>query len=814
LERSFSFPSESNDNYPENYLTMIKSYIKIAFRNLLRKKGYSLINIGGLAIGMTVTFLIGLWIVDELSFNKYHENYGSIAQVYRKETRGGETEVSNPQVTGLGTLLKTEYGTHFKEVVMVRNRTEDRVIEFEEKKFTQAGFFMQPNGPEMLTLKMTAGVRSGLKEMKSILLSASLAKKLFGNSDPINQIVLMDANSALTVTGVYEDLPRNSDFAEATYFAPLDLLLEGASPDVLNSWDNYFINIYVQLNPTASPEKISTLIKNATHPYVDEKTIQAKQEIFLHPMSEWHLNSEFENGSLIRSKKMMSVWYFGIIGIFVLLLACINFMNLSTARSESRAKEVGIRKSIGSNRFQLIQQFYGESFLVAIMAFVLSIVLMQLILPWFNSVADKKILIPWTSSDFWLIGAGFIIVSGTLAGSYPALYLSSFKPVKVLKGTFKAGSLAALPRKALVVIQFTVSIALVIGTITVYEQIQFVKKRPIGYSRNGLIQLRSTQKEFAGKYNTLREQLKGTGMVEEIAEANYSITDTRGWNNGFSWQGQEYEPSFNTIFVTVDYGNTIGWEFVEGRDFSRDIPSDSNGVVINESALKILNIKNSVGEELRWGNRGTYKILGVVKDIVKGSPYEPTSPSIVFLSKFDLRWLYIRMTPNANPHQALPKIGEVLNRLIPSAPFEYTFADENFAAKFSAEERIGKLATFVSALAILISCLGLFGLASFVSEQRTKEIGIRKVLGATVINLWQMLSKDFVVLIIISCSIAIPLSYSLMTDWLQNYQYRTEISVWVFVTASVGAVLITLLTISFQTIKAAITNPVESLRSE
>jgi ABC-type antimicrobial peptide transport system permease subunit len=797
---------------------MLRSYFKIAVRNLVRKRGYSVINIGGLAIGMTVTLLIGLWIADELSFNKYHENFGSIAQVYRREVRAGEAGVSNSQVTGLATLLKSEYGNHFKEVVMSRTGTQDRLIQFGEKKFTEAGFFMQANGPEMFTLKMKAGARNGLKEMKSILLSASLAEKLFGDVDPINETILMDVNTGLTITGVYEDLPKNSEFAAAGFIAPLDLLLEGSAPDVLNSWNNYFINIYVQLNPTADLAQISSVIKNATHPYVDRSTVEAKQEVFLHPMRDWHLNSGFENGVLVRSKEMMSVWYFGVIGVFILILACINFMNLSTARSESRAKEVGIRKSIGSTRYQLIQQFYGESFLVAILAFVLSMIAVQVILPWFNAVADKNIVIPWTTLNFWFVSVAFVIVSATLAGSYPALYLSAFKPVKVLKGTFKAGRLSSLPRKVLVVIQFTVSIALVIGTITVYQQIQFVKNRPVGYSRSGLLELRSTQKEFEGKYNSLREELRRTGMVDDIAQANYSITDIRGWNGGFSYQGQTFDASFNTIFVTVDYGATLGLEFLDGRDFSRNIASDSAGVIINESALRILNIKNAVGEELRWApegsERGTYKILGVVKDMVKGSPYDPTFPSIIFLSKDNLRWMYVRMNANVSPHEALAKIGEVFNKIVPSSPFEFTFADENYAAKFSAEERIGKLATFVTVLAILISCLGLFGLASFVAEQRTKEIGIRKVLGATVLNVWQMLSKDFVALVIISCAIAIPLSFSFMNEWLQSYEYRTEISTWVFVISAVGAVLITLLTVSFQAVKAAVTNPVESLRSE
>ena len=797
---------------------MIRNYLKIALRNLVRKKGYSLINIGGLAIGMTVTFLVGLWVLDELSFNKYHQNYGSIAQVYRKDTKGGDAEVSTPQVTGLGTLLKTEYGSHFRRVVMVRSRLEERVITSGDKKFTQRGFFMQDQGPEMLTLKMIAGTRDGLRDMKSILLSESLGKKLFGDNDPLNQVVVMDARSDLVVTGVYEDLPKNSEFADAAYFAPLDLYLDGAPPDILNRWDNYYVNIYVEIHPEDDFEEISAMIKDATLPFVSDETVRAKQEIFLHPMSEWHLNSEFDNGVLVRSGKMTAVWYFSMIGGFVLFLACINFMNLSTARAESRAKEVGIRKSIGSLRYQLIQQFYGESFLVAALAFIASLVFVQFILPWFNEVSDKAITIPWADAAFWSIGLCLIVVAGLLAGSYPALYLSSFRPVSAMKGIHKPGRMATLPRKVLVVIQFSVSIMLAIGTIVVYQQIQHAKKRPVGYSRNGLIELRSAQPEFQGKFEVLRGELINTGMVDEIAETNYAITDIRGWDGGFSWQGHRFDESFNIVFTTPGYGTTIGLEFVDGRDFSREIPSDSSGILINESALRLLGIKDPVGEYLKWvpggTDRGTYQILGVVKDMVKYSPYEPTYPSMMFLSQNDLRWLYIRLNPIVSTHDALTRIGEVLSRLVPSAPFDYTFADEAYAAKFRGEERIAGLAAFFSVLAILISCLGLFGLASFVAEQRTKEIGIRKILGATVADLWQMLSKDFVVLVILSCAIAIPLSYYFMTNWLQNYEYRTEISVLVFAAAGLGALLITLLTVSFQMLKAAFGNPVDSLRSE
>ena len=798
-----------------NTYGMYKSYFKIGWRNLVKNKGYSFINIGGLAMGMAVALLISLWVYDELSFNKYHENHGTLAQVYRSLIWGGEKYASTSHVTGLGTLLKTEYGSHFKNVAMVRGGTEERVVAFGENKFTQSGYFMQTEGAEMLTLNMIQGTWQGLKEMKSIFLSESLAKKLFGDADPINQVVMMDAKWDLKVTGVYEDLPNNSTFNDASYFAPLDLYIDGWGS--LDAWDNYFVYIFVQLFPNGDFEKTSEIIKDVMTAHVDEETLQSKPEVFLHPMSQWHLNAEFKNGELVPSKRMMSVWYYSAIGIFVLLLACINFMNLSTARSEKRAKEVGIRKSIGSLRSQLIQQFFGETLLVAMIAAIISLLVVQLSLPWFNDVSDKNISLPITNPVFWLGVVGFTLFTGLLAGSYPALYLSSFNAIKVLKGTFKAGAFAMIPRRVLVVVQFTVSITLTIGTIIVYQQIQFAKNRPVGYSRNNLLGMRAASPEYKGQYHALRNELKNTGAVEEIAEANYSIIDTRGNNGGFSWHDKKYDATFNTIFVTHEYGKAIGWEFVDGRDFSREFASDLSGIIINESALEILGIENPVGESINWSpsdNRGDYKILGVVKDMVKGSPYEPTNPSIIFLSENDMQWLYIKMKPTASAHEALPKIRSVLASIVPSAPFDYTFADEAYGAKFRAEERIGKLATLFSGLALLISCLGLFGLASFMAEQRTKEIGIRKIMGASVTNLWRMLSKDFVVLVLVSCGLAIPISFYFMNNWLGQYEYRTTISWNVFAITGIGALVITLLTVSFQAIKAALMNPVKSLRSE
>ena len=389
-----------------------------------------------------------------------------------------------------------------------------------------------------------------------------------------------------------------------------------------------------------------------------------------------------------------------------------------------------------------------------------------------------------------------------------------------MKGTFKAGRFSSLPRKVLVVVQFTVSISLIAGTIIVYQQIQFAKNRPVGYAREGLISLHSRSPELKGKFEVLRNELKKTGVVEEMAESNYSVTSTLGWNGGFEWRGQQPDSkdvTFNINRVTFGYGKTIGWDFVDGRDFDQELASDSAGVIINETALKLMGLENPIGETLtlnRGIDQGQFTILGVITDMVKGSPFEPTDPCLFFISKRDEEWIYIRLNPTVSTHEALPKIGNAFSQIITTAPFDYKFADEEYNAKFRSEERVGTLASIFSSLAILISCSGLFGLASFVAEQRTKEIGIRKVMGASVTNLWQMLSKDFVVLVVIACMISIPMANYFLEQWLQQYEYRTQISWWIFAVTGVGAVLITLFTVSFQAIKAALMNPVKSLRSE
>ena len=598
---------------------MFKNNLKIAWRNLVKNGVSSFINIGGLAVGMAVAILIGLWIHDELSFNKYFQNYGRVAQVMTKWKLANGARTSQPMP--LGIALQSAYKQDFKSVIL-STQTEDHVVAFGDKKFRQPGKFMQPEGTEMFSLKMLKGNRAGLKDPNSIVIGEALAKKLFGDADPMDKLLKLDNNLNVKVTGVYEDFPHNTDLNNITFFSPWDLYVSSNAwvANKEHDWNNNWLNIFVQLSPNVDFDNVSAKIKDLKTPHVGPEEAAARPSVFLQPMSNWHLYSSFGNaGERTESEALQAVWFYGIIGIFVLLLACINFMNLSTARSEKRAKEVGIRKAVGSLRRQLIFQFFSESLLVSAFSFLLAIVLVLLILPWFNSVADKPLNILWANPFFWLTGIVFTFFTGIVAGSYPALYLSSFNPVKVLKGTFRAGRFAAIPRKVLVTVQFTVSIALIIGTIIVYRQIQFAKDRPVGYTREGLLAVPMATPDFQGKYDLLRNELKSTGTVAEIAESASSVTGIDSGNGGFNWKGKDpsFKDQFGTLSVTYEYGKTIGWKFMDGRDFSKEL-KDSTGFVINEAAVKYMNLKNPVGQTMQWDRykAKNFKILGVIKDMV------------------------------------------------------------------------------------------------------------------------------------------------------------------------------------------------------
>jgi putative ABC transport system permease protein len=801
---------------------MIRNYLKIAWRNLIKNKASSLINIGGLAVGMAVAMLIGLWMYSELSFDKNFQNHDRIAMVMQNQWINNETDTWNSQAYPLGPDLRNEYGADFKHVIM-SSWTGNHILSYGDKNLKESGNYMEPGVTDMLSLMMLKGGRNGLNDPSSILLSQSTARAIFGDTDPMGKIIKIDHNNNLTVkvTGVYEDLPQNSSFGDLTFISPWQLLVKDQHYDTRfnNPWGASWFQTLVQIADNADMNKVSDKIKDLkmkdltrTH----NSDARFKPVLFLHPMNNWHLYSDFKNG-VNTGGRIQYVWLFGIIGIFVLLLACINFMNLSTARSERRAKEVGIRKSIGSMRSQLIAQFYSESMLIAVLSFLLSLLLTQLCLPLFNNLADKHTQMPWSSGMFWLAGIVFTLFTGLIAGSYPALYLSSFNPVKVLKGTFRVGRLAAIPRKILVVLQFSVSVVLIIGTIVVFNQIQYAKNRPVGYNRNGLVTV-PVQNDVIGKQSeVVKNDLLASGAVASVSKSESKISDWYPSNGGFKWEGKDpgLQENFKSLAITPEFGTTVGWQIKEGRDFNSAYLSDSSAFIINEAAVKYLGFKRPIGQTITWIGNGNYKIIGVVKDMINQSAYEPIEQTFYFLGgHWPLNNFDIRINPNVSTHDALAKIGAIFKKYDPSTPFEYSFVDEDYAKKFDNEERIGKLASAFATLAIFISCLGLFGMASFSAEQRVKEIGVRKVLGASVFNLWRLLSKDFVGLVVISLVVAMPVSYYFMHKWLQNYQYRAEIAWWIFALTALGSVLITLLTVSYQSIKAALANPVKSLRSE
>jgi putative ABC transport system permease protein len=795
---------------------MFKNYFRIAFRNLIRNRFSSAINIGGLAIGMAVAILIGLWIGDELSFDHVHTRHNRIAVVLQNQNLSGGIQTWNGQAMQLGPVLTKDYGNLFKYVVR-DGGTRKYLVTYGNKQVKYNADYMDPQAIDMLSLHMVKGNTSALQYLSSVIISETVAKGLFGSDDPMGKEIKVDNNYLVKVTGVYTDLPDNSSFNGIDFISPFALQIKVEHREG-SEWGNSWVSTYVLLNDHVEMNRASAAIKNVKWQYSPGDR-RFKPELFLQPMNRWRLYSDYENGVCVGGR-IKFVRLYAIIGVFVLILACINFMNLSTARSEKRAKEVGIRKAIGSMRGQLIRQFFSESLVVAVIAFVVAIALVQLMLSPFNEIAQKHIRIPWDQPLFWMAGVCFTVLTGLLAGSYPALYLSSFRPVKVLKGTFRVGPMASLPRKILVVLQFTVSVILIIGTIAVFHQIQYAKDRPVGFNRDGLITVAKQSMDFTSHLPTLRSMLKQTGMVDDIAGSESTPANTYVNNMGLTWKGKDpsLQESFVTNGITPEYGKVTEWQIIDGRDFRPGYATDSAAFVINEAAAKYMRLDHPVGERMQWSHNGAFTIIGVVKDMVSQGPYDPAAPMIFFMSSSldfsHLNNLNIRLHPGVSMTSALAFIGQVFKKIDPQDPFEYQFADEEIAKKFGDEEQIGRLAVLFTVLAILISCLGLLGLSAFVAEQRTREIGVRKVLGATVFNLWQLLSREFVGLVGMSLLIGGPIAWWCMHAWLGNYQYHAGLSWWIFAATALGAIGITLLTVSWQAIRAALANPVKSLRTE
>jgi ABC-type antimicrobial peptide transport system permease subunit len=533
--------------------------------------------------------------------------------------------------------------------------------------------------------------------------------------------------------------------------------------------------------------------------------------VTLQPMQRWHLYSNYVNGQ-DKAGFLEYVKMFSIIGTLVLLIACINFINLTTARSEKRAREVGVRKAIGSQRKDLIIQFLSESFLLTFIAFLFSLLLVGLALPPFNALIQSNISIPLSNARFWLLMMGCVLTTSLIAGSRPAFYLSSFNPVKVLKGIRQTGRSASLSRKMLVVVQFSCSVALIISTLIIYRQIQYTKDRPTGYNINRLMRTYMNN-DLTKNYTALKNELIRKGIAASVTTATSPATDIWWHTDIDHWPGKHAGETveMGNIFTSADYFKTVGMQMKEGLDFTSEY--DSTSVIFNEAAIKRLRLKNPVGQKIIYGGK-PYTIAGVVQDALMLSPFGTADPTMFHRFPDPQRILLYKLSPNIKTADALTQLTAIFNKYNPSYPFVYSFEDQNYAAKFSLESLIGRLSALFAVLAIFISCLGLFGLAAYVAEQRTKEIGIRKVLGASVQQVWLLLSRDFVVLVLISCLIATPVSFYFLQRWLMNYNYRIHIGAGVFVLSGLMALLITLATISFQSVKAAAAKPVNSLRAE
>lgn len=787
---------------------MFRNYFTITLRNLLKQKTYSFINIAGLATGITCTLLILLWVYDEMSYDGFHRKKDRLYQVMVNGTFDGKVSTWNslPLPTYRG--LKNE-NSHIVNTA-ASDWGYDHLFTIGEKSLRKRAFYVSEEFLTMFEFPLLSGDPAKvLNEPNSIVMTASAARAIFGDADPLNQVVRVDEEVDLKVTGILKDIPANSSF---TFEVLLPWKLYEQKDWVkrnIDNWSNYSFQIYAELSDSEKQAEVESSIGDllARHGENDFPKV-----LILHPLKNWRLYSNFENGK-VNGGQIDFVRLFVVIAVFVLVIACINFMNLSTARSERRAREVGIRKSVGSRRREIILQFLGESLFITFSAYLIALLITALVLPWYNDLVEKQLRIDYLSPAFLIFSLVLILITGLIAGSYPAFYLSSFQPVKVLKGKVHVGKSASMPRKIMVTLQFGVSIFLLISMIVIYQQINLVKNRDLGYSQQNLITVDDT-KEIAKNYKALKEELLRSGVVESVTRSNSAITEINS-NNFLSWPGKPDDSRviFGTIAVEYDYMKTMGIRMIEGRDFSEDFVSDSSAILVNKAALDIMGLEDPIGTQLEvWGRKR--QLIGVFDNVLMGNPFAPVGPMFVVLIPGWINAVTVRLADTGDLQASLKTVEAIFKKYNPAYPFEYRFADVEFAKKFSNINMTSRLATLFAILAILITGLGLFGLAAFTAEQRIKEIGIRKVLGASVPGLVAMISSDFARLVLLAFVLFAPLSWWLMNLHLQRYTIRTDIHWWVFPVTGMIALVFALLIVSVQALRAARSNPVNSLRNE
>ncbi|MDT0620412.1 ABC transporter permease [Croceitalea vernalis] len=786
---------------------MFKNYFKIAWRNLIRNKGFSFLNIVGLSIGLAVTGLILLWVNFELGFNQFHDKKDRIYEVYNKYEVDGEIWTWNSTPKVMASVIKKDY----PEVEHVSRYFYENIFLFskDEKKIKANGTIVDPNFLKIFSFPLKEGdIETVFEDVNSLVITEDFANKMFGDESALGQVITVDNTDSFKVTGVLKNLPVNTEF-NFEYLMPWSYLKQKGYDD--KNWSNNSIATYVLLQKGTNYDIFSEKIKSLRESYDKEAPEMAT---FLYPYTRSHLYSEFENGQEIGGL-IDIIRLFGIIALIVLVIACINFMNLSTARSEKRAKEVGVRKVVGARQNALIFQFLGESVLISFIAAVLALIIVVIALPSFSELINENLSINWKSPWFWGLVFGAILITGLLAGSYPALYLSAFKPSSVLKGTFNKVNTLITPRKVLVIVQFSVAIVLITATIVVKEQISTVQNRKLGYNKENLVYIQM-EGDVEKNYASIKSELLEGGIATSISKTNSPITES--WSNSWDiqWKGKSDDNKTLVHRLVADDAiiRTMGLQLVEGRDFELDkYPTDSTAIILNKSAVKLMGFEEPLGQTIK-DNGTDWHVIGVVEDFVFNSPFQKISPMVIEGARAWFNLIHIKLDSQNSTFDNLKSTEAIFKKYNPNYPFNYEFVDEDYAQKFADEQRTEKLASLFTILTILISCLGLFGLASYMAQNRIKEIGIRKVLGASATGITKLLSIDFLKLVLASMLIAIPISWYTMNQWLQDFAYKINLSWWMFVIAGVLALAIAFITVSYQAIKAARSNPVKSLRTE
>jgi len=790
---------------------MLKNYFKIAFRNMMRYKAFSFINVVGLALGMACSILILLWVQDEKTVDSAQNK--NLYVIYERQYIDNKIEAGyyTPGILA-NEMKRTIPEIEFASNVSTIGGPDRATFQAGEKIMKFDGNYADSDYFKMMNYPLVKGnITTSLNTPVSLCISDKMAKAFFGSADAaMGKTLRYENRKDLTVSGVFADLPRNVT-DKFDFIINWPTYLEDNS--WAKEWGNNGPNTLIMLHKDANAKLLASKIKKFLDNYNKEQSASFRIELGMQRFTDLYLNSNFRNGE-ITGGRVQYVKLFSIVAVFILLIACINFMNLTTARSAKRAKEIGVRKVAGAVRPVLMRQFLSEALIITAISVLLSLILVAILLPYFNQLTEKRIVFPYSNSYFWISLVVLTFITGLASGIYPAIFLSSFKPITVLKGTLKFSNSSAFLRKGLVVFQFVLSIVLITGTIIISQQVNFIQKANLGYDRENLVYI-PVEGDLRRKYKLFKDEAITAAGIKSITRIGETPTNIGSSSGGINWAGKDpnTSPEFNVTFSGYDFIKTMNLKLVAGRDISKDFAADSAGYLINESALKIIGFKDPVGKQLtQWGQKGT--IVGVLKDFHFSSLHDPIKPLIIRNGENYTWGTILVRTEAGKTKQAITSLEKICKDLNPKFPFTYYFSDEEYHKLYKSEQVVGKLSNYFAFLGIFISCLGLLGLAMFTAEQRTKEIGIRKVLGASVSSLFTLLSKEFILLVVIAMAIATPLAWWAMHNWLQGFAYKVPIEIWVFAVAGILAIIIALITVSFQAIKVAVANPVKSLRTE